>query len=131
MKMRSLLLVLSLVALVGCGAKGPALAPLQGLITDDGTPIAGMNVTFSPQQDGAASWGITDAEGKFTLHYIDGREGVLPGEHLVSISGGDSLAGDGQSTRAPRRVKRPREYRRTMEVAVDQDFVEIDLSAKK
>ncbi|EAQ80104.1 carboxypeptidase-like regulatory domain-containing protein [Blastopirellula marina] len=131
MKMRSLLLLLSFAALVGCGAKGPVLAPLQGLVTDDGNPAAGMNVTFSPQQDGAASWGITDSEGKFTLNYIDGREGVLPGEHIVSITGGNPLVGDGQSARAPRRVKRPREYRRTMEVAVDQDFVEIDLAAKK
>ncbi|TWT30617.1 carboxypeptidase-like regulatory domain-containing protein [Blastopirellula retiformator] len=122
---------LSCALLLGCGAKGPKLAPLEGLVTNNGTPMAGMNVTFSPQKDGAASWGITDADGKFSLNYIDGRQGVLPGEHLVSISGGDPLAGDGTSSRASRRAKRPREFRQVFEVAADQTFVEIDLAAKK
>jgi len=131
MRILSISIVVALIPFAGCGSKGPALVPLQGVVTDAGTPIADMNVTFSPREEGAASWGVTDAEGKFDLTFIDGRAGCLPGEHIVSIAARNQLAGDGQASRSPRRIVRPREYRRTIEVAAKQEFIEIELSAKK
>ncbi len=80
---------LFLPVLVGCpgGADGdlPDLVPVTGTVTLDGEPVEGVNVTFIPTgtTPGGASYGATDASGKYELKSNDGRTGATAGEFKV------------------------------------------------
>lgn len=82
-------ILLPLVAALGCGGK---YAPVSGVVTLNGAPLADAYITFQPigganQEPGPGSYGKTDAQGRFTLRVVgDDRGGALPGAHTVSIS---------------------------------------------
>jgi hypothetical protein len=77
-------LVLGIVVLVGCDRSGLNLAPVEGVVTFNGAPLADAGVLFQPIQ-GPFAMGETDAEGRFTLITAN-AEGALIGDHRVSIS---------------------------------------------
>ena len=71
---------------VGCGGSSdqPELGYVSGVVTLDGKPVAGVNVVFKPDV-GRAAAANTDAEGSFTLQYLDGVEGCKVGPNTVSF----------------------------------------------
>jgi hypothetical protein len=77
-------LVLGFAALAGCNRSGLDLAPVEGVVMYQGTPLSDAGVMFKPSQ-GPYATGVTDAEGKFTLTTAN-HEGALIGDHQVSIS---------------------------------------------
>jgi hypothetical protein len=85
---RSSLLLLALVA--GCNRSGLDLAPVEGIVTYNGAPVADAGVMFAPAQ-GPPAMATTDAEGKFTLTTAN-YPGALIGEHRVSISKVETIA---------------------------------------
>ena len=78
----------------GCGAgedsvddrlaKLDNLVPASGVVKVGGKPLAGVVVTFLPE-DWAPAHGETDEEGRFTLETA-ARPGVIPGRYKVSMS---------------------------------------------
>jgi hypothetical protein len=70
--------------LVGCGGDGPALVRVTGTVTRAGKPVPDLVVNFVPEK-GYRSVGKTDAEGKFTLLCVSGKEGVAVGQHKVWV----------------------------------------------
>ncbi|MGQ0636681.1 MAG: hypothetical protein ACT4QC_18885 [Planctomycetaceae bacterium] len=71
--------------LAGCGgADRPALAPVSGVVRYDGEPIEKISVSFVPRK-GAASIGVSDAEGKFRLTTFDENDGAILGNHAVTV----------------------------------------------
>lgn len=82
---------LFLSVLAGCDSSTadlPELVPVTGVVTLDGAPAAGVNVTFIPvgSTAGGASYGATDAGGKYELKSNDGRLGAAVGEFKVVCS---------------------------------------------
>ena len=69
--------VLFLSTLVGC-QKGPAVAPVSGVVTQDGTPLPQAMVEFQPDT-GAPSYAYTDEEGRYEIQYQTDRMGALLG----------------------------------------------------
>lgn len=71
----------------------PPLGYASGTVTKNGTPLSGVQVVFAPKaksgQEPAAnstvSQAFTDSSGKYTLMYDQENEGVLPGNHEVTI----------------------------------------------
>lgn len=84
-----LLLVTSV--FVGCDS-GPKIVPVKGLVLRDGKPVANASVTFFPNS-GRPSYATSDAEGKYSLEYGEGREGAVVGEHTVKLTLGGSMPG--------------------------------------
>lgn len=82
----TIICLLSTVALAGCGSSHnyPDLVPVSGKITIDGTPTAGLKVSFEPNE-GRRSSGITNQSGEYVLHYMDTVKGATPGQHRVTI----------------------------------------------
>lgn len=73
---RSLVILGSLFAVVGCGGGGgkqPTLASAKGTVTYNGAPLAGATVTFLPDK-GPLAIGVTGLDGAFKLN-----TGALPG----------------------------------------------------
>jgi hypothetical protein len=68
----------------GCDRSGLDLAPVEGIVTQNGAPVEGAGVLFLPQT-GPFAMGTTDAEGRFTLKTAN-YPGALVGEHRVTIS---------------------------------------------
>jgi hypothetical protein len=76
--------VLLLVSLIvtGCSS-GPRVVAVSGVATHKGKPVPNLLLTFQPA-GGRPSWGITDAQGRFTLEYDANTKGAMVGSHTVS-----------------------------------------------
>jgi len=81
---RLALVVLSALALTGCGSRGPKIVEVSGTVTRGGQPIKDLTIHFVPEQ-GRPSWGFTDPEGRYTLHYNRDRDGAVAGKHRVFV----------------------------------------------
>lgn len=81
--------VLGASALTGCGAGAdrPALVPVSGTVTYNGTPVDGATVTFGTSDAAARSpSGVTDSSGRFKLTTYDTNDGAPVGEYTVTIA---------------------------------------------
>jgi hypothetical protein len=90
MKRRRLtLIVLPLLAgtlLAGCGG-GRKTVPVSGVITLEGAPLAGAQVTFHPMaSDGRMAIGISDSNGRFSLTTYKPNDGALPGRYRITVA---------------------------------------------
>jgi hypothetical protein len=76
-----------LLLVLGCDRSGLNLAPVEGLVTVDGTPVADAGVLFAPTNplQGPPASGTTDSEGKFSLITAN-RPGAAVGDHQVAIA---------------------------------------------
>jgi hypothetical protein len=87
-------------ALPACGPKRLA-GEVEGSLTQEGNPLAGVMVTFVPDTDqkdrGPSAQGLTDSQGHFKLASVDGRRGVATGRHRVLLR--DTLAARPQGRR--------------------------------
>ncbi len=80
-------LTLLLLATTGCGGRYTPV-PVSGVVTLDGKPIKGANVSFygvGDQKDGRPAQGVTDDNGQFELSTLGDRDGALPREYKVVI----------------------------------------------
>ena len=74
-------------AVVGCKPQ-PLMLPVDGRVTIDGRPAAGVEVQFhrtGPQPPHTATPATTDAEGRFTMVTSNSR-GILAGDYAVVFS---------------------------------------------
>lgn len=94
----ALLLVLaSLISAIGCDSSqsnSTKTIAVRGQVLLDNEPLSGARVTFVPISAiddlpldiQPMSYGVTDADGNFTLRQADGTEGAGEGQHVVMIS---------------------------------------------
>jgi hypothetical protein len=75
---------LAFVCCVGCD-NGPEVAPVTGVVTQDGEPLEGGMVEFQPDF-GAPSYGYTDETGRYEIQYQTDQMGALLGHHYVSVT---------------------------------------------
>jgi hypothetical protein len=84
-------LALVVAILSGCGGQSYPIAPVSGVVTLDGQPLAGARIGFEPRRSGESinagpgSYAVTDAQGHFRLLTLYGRNGAVIGEHEVWI----------------------------------------------
>jgi hypothetical protein len=78
------LLALVGLVLIGCGGR---TKPVRGVVTLDGTPVAGATVLFMPdgQDGGRPASGFTSSDGTFQLTTFKPDDGALPGKYRVLI----------------------------------------------
>lgn len=89
---------------VGCGSSDEiAIAPVTGVVTQEGKPANGAVVEFFPD-NGRTSVGTTNSEGIYALKYGD-LEGAAVGSCRVQITpgstAGPSAADQGSDVMAP------------------------------
>ena len=85
-------LILSPMAIGGCGSEGFVLAPVSGRVTIDGQPVAGVRIAFEPIADekrkipGPEAIAITEEDGSYKLYTTDAeRRGAVVGKCRVRI----------------------------------------------
>lgn len=75
----------------GCGGTDYPLAPVSGVVTLDGEPLAGAAVVFQPkpaepvEKAAPGSVGRTDDQGRFALATVHEEPGAALGRHRVRI----------------------------------------------
>jgi hypothetical protein len=93
-RMRTLILVFCTIPLLsGCGRSRERYLPVEGVVTMDNKPLAGVAITFEPIQTskdppaGRFSVGKTDESGRFRLKSpFTGQDGAIAGVHRVRIT---------------------------------------------
>jgi len=84
----TLTLVLLVPLAVGCGdAKGPLRVPVVGTVTLDGNPLSAAVVKYLPisRVAGNGGYGRTGSSGRYEVATWQGKEGLPPGDYLVTI----------------------------------------------
>lgn len=119
--------------LSGCGGgDGPDLAAVSGTITIDGKPAPKLEIRFIPETAGGSpSYGVTDADGHYTLMFNSSRNGAMPGKHKVEIAAVPPETGeDGNPLPGQAIVEVPSRYGTsgTLSAEVKNDGSPIDFS---
>lgn len=87
-RMRYCLIPLLFVCLlIGCGKSATQITqPVSGIVTLDGTPLEGANITFHPKTSGDVAGGFSTSGGQYTVQTMQGEpgKGTTPGEYLVT-----------------------------------------------
>ena len=93
------LVALLSVVLNGCGGR---TRPVRGVITLEGTPVAGATVVFMPEdQDGRRpASGFTSSDGTFRLTTYQPNDGALPGKYRVLIQKTEAAKDPGAAERS-------------------------------
>jgi hypothetical protein len=103
------LCLLSGAHLIGCDSAQYGLAPVSGIVTLDGQPVPGAQVSFQPQGSGTntnpgpGSTGLCDDSGRYELTTIRKEPGAVPGPHAVRIYGPRGNADTSSDADAPGR----------------------------
>lgn len=80
------------IATLGCGGGASDLDrvpthPVTGVVTLNGTPVEGAQVTFNPEaRDGRGAFGLTDAEGRYELATFEAGDGAVAGKYIVTMA---------------------------------------------
>jgi hypothetical protein len=94
------LVALLAVVMTGCGGKGTT--PVQGVVTLEGTPVAGATVLFMPdsQDEGRPASGFTLPDGTFRLTTYRTDDGALPGPYRVLVQKTEAAKDRGAAERS-------------------------------
>jgi hypothetical protein len=102
---------LVLLGLSGCAGARPEFVEVRGRATLNGKPLAGVVVTFYPENDDKEalpySRGRTDSSGTFALATADGRTGAAVGKHRVVVQWPTPDRGDNWEKAPPTQPKGP------------------------
>src|SRR5262245_4407868 len=78
-------LIALLACFAGCSPGDAKVVQVSGTVTRAGAPVPNLFLTFLPAQ-GRPSWGITDEQGHYTLHYDRVQTGAVAGMHTVFVA---------------------------------------------
>jgi hypothetical protein len=95
---------LATACLVGCGGSDDAVVPVSGTVTLEGKPLAGAQISFSPESRnarGTPGTDITGSSGYYRVMTPKGRAGLAPGKYKVVISKTEVPAGKAGSEADP------------------------------
>ncbi len=81
-------LAVALPGVVGCGGDSVDLVPVTGIVTLNGQPFPGAEISFTPAADAPGSttgMDVTGPEGNYKVQY-KGRFGLAPGKYVVLVT---------------------------------------------
>ncbi|WP_145368179.1 carboxypeptidase-like regulatory domain-containing protein [Maioricimonas rarisocia] len=68
--------------------------PVTGVVTLNGEPVVGADVTFYNADAARSAFGRTDDEGRYQLSTFSSNDGAVDGRHIVTIVKVDAPAAD-------------------------------------
>jgi hypothetical protein len=88
--MRNLLFAVILGGLIaGCGGEvrtgSEPVYPVSGVVTYQGQPVEGADVTFRNAEKNRSAFGRTDDQGRFRLTTFSANDGAVAGTHSVTV----------------------------------------------
>jgi hypothetical protein len=98
----SMLLVLSITFISGCGDNLPKRVPIAGIVLIDGKPLEKGVIQVFPKGERLA-YGSIGPDGKFTLTTFTENDGTMIGKHPVTVSSFDTIGSTGAKWFAPKK----------------------------
>ncbi|AGA30926.1 hypothetical protein Sinac_6866 [Singulisphaera acidiphila DSM 18658] len=85
--MRRVIMAAMAVLLSGCSESGPKLLPIHGTVTNNGKPVEGASVIFTPDPSNALGQPATDVSGPDGNYKLmtNNRAGVAAGKYRVAV----------------------------------------------
>ena len=120
-------LLLALIAILGCGDGRPARVLVTGNVVIDGKPLKYGSVRFIPS-GARPSRGSLDQNGRFTLTCFDPNDGVVPGIHRVEVAGCEELGPSKIFWHAPKKYADANTSGLTKEISEPTDSLVIELT---
>ena len=90
-RLLAIALAIFVMCLGGCGKSPANLAPVHGVVSVDGQPLAQGKVLFSPTaaeggiEAGKPALGTLQPDGSYTLTTYDDGDGAVVGQHWVTV----------------------------------------------
>lgn len=87
--LKNLLIVIGLMACLGCGEVDdglPRTVKAAGVVTCDGQPLEGASIVLMQDSGTNFARGISDARGRFSLAAYETKSGAVPGTYKVTVS---------------------------------------------
>ncbi|MCC9608667.1 hypothetical protein LOC68_09120 [Blastopirellula sp. JC732] len=118
-----------MIALVGCGARGPEMGDVMGTVTYKGKPLGTGTITFVPETDGLPmGYAKIGADGTYEGYTDEFGKGVPIGKHRVMIM---AVKDNGPEAAAmaliPFKYSSDRQSGLTAEVAAGENTVDFKL----
>ncbi|WP_339727535.1 carboxypeptidase-like regulatory domain-containing protein [uncultured Gimesia sp.] len=126
------MILLGSILWVGCGGgKDPDLpetVSAAGIVTYQGKPVPEATIMFYPVQGRKPGSGKSDASGKFTLTTFSKNDGVIPGDHKVTINAYESTPqGVSMKSSIPEKYSNQKSSPLTMSVSESQPEITLEL----
>lgn len=82
--------VAMLLACAGCFSTTSVTSPVEGLVTVNGEPAAGVSIVFHAQQEQPEIYSRPSAksgsDGRFRLTSVSSGDGAMPGRYLITLT---------------------------------------------
>ncbi|MEP3481245.1 MAG: carboxypeptidase-like regulatory domain-containing protein [Fuerstiella sp.] len=82
--------ILAISTLSGCGFSGEGppepVFPVTGVVTYQGKPVVGADITFMNQEKKRSGFGRTDEEGRYELTTFAQNDGAVEGKSIVTVT---------------------------------------------
>jgi len=129
---KPLIILLGLFVCAGCGAKRdsdlPPTIPVNGVVTYQGKPVPDASIMFYPSQGRKPATGKADASGKFQLSTFGSNDGVIAGEHKVTVNAFEKTSeGVSMKSAIPVKYSNPSSTPLTLTVSESDDEIKLDL----
>jgi hypothetical protein len=121
------LIVLALLATLGCSDGRPERVPVSGQVLIDGQPLTHGYVQFAPA-DSRASTGALDSSGHFTLTCFEPGDGAVTGKHKVTVMSQEPIGQETIKWHAPKMYANPNESGLEQEITGPTDSIKIELT---
>ncbi len=106
----------------------PSTISVTGVVTYQGKPVPDAQVMFYPVQGRKPASGKADASGKFQLSTFGKNDGVIPGEHKVTVIAYDSTSeGLAMDSVIPEKYTSQTSSPLTINVSEGQEEIKLDL----
>lgn len=124
------MIFVGLIVCIGCsGQKNenlPETIAVEGVVTYQNKPVPDATIMFYPVQGRKPASGRADASGKFTLTTFKKNDGVLPGEHKVTVNAYESTP-EGVSMKSAIPIKYTNQNNSPLTINVSESEKEIKL----
>ena len=124
---------LGLIVCLGCSGKQdedlPSTIAVSGVVTYQGKPLPDAKIMFYPTEGMKPATGSADASGKFQLSTFGKNDGVLPGEHKVTVTAYESTTeGLSMKSAIPEKYTNPSSTPLVVNVSESENEVKLELA---
>lgn len=107
----------------------PETVAATGVVMYQGKPVSDATIMFYPVQGRKPASGKSDAAGKFTLTTFSKNDGVIPGEHKVTVNAYESTPqGVSMKSSIPEKYANPNSSPLKMTVSETQPELTLELA---
>ena len=129
---KPVMILLGFIVCLGCGGKQdgdlPSTISVTGVVTYQGKPVPDASIMLYPVKGRKPATGKADASGNFQLSTFGKNDGVIPGEHKVTVNAYQTTSeGVSMKSAIPVKYSNPANTPLTVTVSETDHEIKLDL----